>query len=84
VSKTFYELVILVIVYVLFLNIIIALYLPEFPAPLTPVVKTPNDQFKAPEEADVLAEIANALVEPLFEFDPCKTPRSKYLASPSK
>jgi hypothetical protein len=60
----------LVIVYVLFLNIIIALYLAEFPAPLTPVVKTPKDQFNAPLDADVLAEIAKDLVEPSFAFEP--------------
>ena len=60
----------LVMEYVLFLNMMIALYLPEFPAPLTPVVNTPSDQLRAPEDAEVFAEIARDLVEPSFAFDP--------------
>jgi hypothetical protein len=84
VSRTYYELVILVVLYVLFLKITIALYLAEFPAPDTPVVFTPIDHPNAPPDADVFAEIAKALVDPLLEFEPCNTPKSKNKASPSK
>ena len=54
--------------YVLSLKIITALYLAELPAPDTPVVLTPIDQPNAPPEADVLAEIAADLVDPLLEL----------------
>ena len=61
-----------------------ALYLAELPAPDTPVVFVPIDQPSAPPEADVFAEIAAALLEPLLAFEPCKTPKSNHKASPSK
>ena len=77
-------LAILVIEYVLFLKIITTLYLAEFPAPATPVEYTPKDQFKVPEEVDVLADIAAALEEPSFALEPCCTPKSNNLLSPSR